>query len=140
MPQCPNCEAALAEGSARCPRCGTTIADWRDLLRGAWNGAFRHAWKAALAFPLIYLVAVIVASGSSLHAYVGARLVAALLLLGALGFLAGLTSIASMAAARRLLLGAGRADPWAWTDLALIILIVSFAIWVSLVAVAGLRA
>ena len=140
MPQCPNCEATLADHAGRCPRCGATIVGWRDLLRGAWHGAFRHAWKAALAFPLIYLVAVIVASGSSLHAYMGRRLLAALLLLAALGFVAGLTSIASMAAARRLLLGAGRADPWAWTDLALLILIVSFAIWVSLVAVVGLRA
>jgi hypothetical protein len=131
---CPECSKPVSDGADRCPLCGAPLVSLRRAAFTAWRHGLSHAWKAAAAFPLLFLLIRFLRGGGDTDGGLTPSLLPWLALIALWGFIAGMTAIGIGAAARRIMKGSRGPDLWAWSDPAVAAVILFFGLWLSTVA------
>jgi hypothetical protein len=100
------------------------------MLAEAWREGLSHGWKAAAAFPVIYLLAIFTIQPPHVVAPLLPRMVPWLLLLAVQGFVAATTVVSAVALGRSLHRRSRNAGVWAWSEHAVIGVIVVGGFWI----------
>jgi hypothetical protein len=96
----------------------------------AWRHGLSHAWKAAAAFPLLFVLIQLLRGGGPRSIFTIDQL-PWIGLIAVWGWIASMTAIGISAVLRRLFKGSRNEDLWAWSDAAVATVILFFGLWLT---------
>jgi RNA polymerase subunit RPABC4/transcription elongation factor Spt4 len=127
---CAECGKPVSDGAEKCPQCGAPVVSLKRSAATAWRHGLSHAWKAAAAFPVLFVLIQLLRGGGPRNIFTIDQL-PWIGLIAVWGWIASMTAIGISAVLRRLFKGSRNEDLWAWSDAAVATVILFFGLWLT---------